>query len=606
METDVLIVGCGCSGLYCALNLPRDKRILMITSSDAESSDSYLAQGGMCMLKDDSDYDSYFEDTLKAGHYENDKKSVEIMIRSSRDVVKDLIETGADFKKDEQGNLTYTKEGAHSSNRIIFHEDVTGKEITSHLLERVRELPNVTLLENTRMLDIISYNNECLGAVIRKSDNSLMTVKADVTVLATGGIGGLYRHSTNFRHLTGDSIAIAVKHNVELKDINYVQIHPTTFYSKDEKDRSFLISESVRGEGAKLYDKNGDRFVNELLPRDLLTQAIYEQMKKDGTDYVWEDLRTIPEAELKSHFPNIVEHCRQQGYDVTKECIPVVPAQHYFMGGIKVDYESRTSMDRLYAVGETACNGVHGRNRLASNSLLESLVFAKRAAHNMIDSELADKLNASADAYVANMKLTDYEDENALNELYAKLVKDKIDEADGYFIYSSVSGKKMKKVFDTRKRASKKKAKKSTAKSTGDKTVTYTFKKRKSGTVYQYQIRAYKLVNGKKKVFCKSMVVYSVANNQSGKLTNVKNIKLKKKSYTLQVKQTAKIKAKYTAYKKNKKLYSRVKTFRYISSNTNVATVTKAGKIKAVKAGTCTIYVLAHNGVRKVVKVTVR
>lgn len=187
-----------------------------------------------------------------------------------------------------------------------------------------------------------------------------------------------------------------------------------------------------------------------------------------------------------------------------------------------------------------------------------------------------------------------------------KLSWNKIDEADGYFIYSSVSGKKMKKVFDTRKRASKKKAKKSSAKSTGAKTVTYTFKKRKSGTVYQYQIRAYKLVNGKKKVFCKSMVVYSVANNQSGKLTNVKNIKLKKKSYTLQVKQTAKIKAKYTAYKKNKKLYSRVKTFRYISSNTNVATVTKAGKIKAVKAGTCTIYVLAHNGVRKAVKVTVK
>ena len=187
-----------------------------------------------------------------------------------------------------------------------------------------------------------------------------------------------------------------------------------------------------------------------------------------------------------------------------------------------------------------------------------------------------------------------------------KLSWNKIDGADGYVIYSSVAGKKMKKVLDTRKRSSKKKAKKSTAKSTGAKTVTYTFKKRKSGTVYQYQIRAYKLVNGKKKVFCKSMVVYSVANNQSGKLTNVKKIKLKKKSYTLQVKQTAKIKAKYTAYKKNKKLYSRVKTFRYISSNTNVATVTKVGKIKAVKAGTCTIYVLAHNGMRKAVKVTVR
>ena len=187
-----------------------------------------------------------------------------------------------------------------------------------------------------------------------------------------------------------------------------------------------------------------------------------------------------------------------------------------------------------------------------------------------------------------------------------KLSWNKIDGADGYVIYSSVAGKKMKKVLDTRKRSSKKKAKKSTAKSTRSKTITRTFKKRKSGTVYQYQIRAYKLVNGRKKVFCKSMVVYSVANNQSGKLTNVKKIKLKKKSYILQVKQTAKIKAKYTAYKKNKKLYSRVKTFRYISSNTNVATVTKAGKIKAVKAGTCTIYVLAHNGVRKAVKVTVR
>ena len=166
------------------------------------------------MLKDDADYDNYFEDTMKAGHYENDKKSVEIMIRSSRDVVKDLIAAGADFKKDENGNLSYTREGAHSSNRIIFHEDVTGKEITSHLLDRVRELPNVVLLENTRMLDIISRDNECLGAVIRLEDGSIVNVKADVTVLAAGGIGGLYRHSTNFRHLTGDAVAAAIKHKL--------------------------------------------------------------------------------------------------------------------------------------------------------------------------------------------------------------------------------------------------------------------------------------------------------------------------------------------------------------------------------------------------------
>lgn len=430
MKTDVLIVGCGCSGLYLALNLPRDKKILMITKSVAENSDSFLAQGGMCMLKDESDYDSYFEDTMKAGHYENDKKSVEIMIRSSQEVVKDLIAAGADFKRDENGELAYTREGAHSSNRIIFHEDVTGKEITSHLLDRVRELPNVTLLENTRMLDIITKDNECLGAVIRLEDGSVVTVQADVTALATGGIGGLYRHSTNFRHLTGDALAVAMKHNVEIKDINYVQIHPTTFYSKSEKDRSFLISESVRGEGARLYDKNGNRFVNELLPRDLLTQAIYEQMKKDGTDHVWEDLRTIPEEELKNHFPNIVKHCYEQGYDVTKECIPVVPAQHYFMGGIKVDYESKTSMDRLYAVGETACNGVHGRNRLASNSLLESLVFAKRAAYNMIKKELTDVLEASAETYIAGIDESQYMDEEKLNAYYADIVRKKIDEAD--------------------------------------------------------------------------------------------------------------------------------------------------------------------------------
>lgn len=426
-KTDILIVGCGCAGLYCALNLPRDKKILMITKSDCESSDSFLAQGGMCMLKDDSDYDSYFEDTLKAGHYENDKKSVDIMIRSSQDVVKDLIDAGADFKRDENGNLAFTREGAHSHNRIIFHKDVTGKEITSHLLSKVKTLSNVTLLEYTKLVDIISNDNECVGAVIKSKDDTVTRVKADVTILATGGIGGLYRHSTNFRHLTGDSLAIAIKHGVELKDINYVQIHPTTFYSDKETDRSFLISESVRGEGAKLYDKNGNRFVNELLPRDLLTNAIYEQMKKDGTKFVWEDLRTIPEDELETHFPNIVKHCKQQGYDVTKECIPVVPAQHYFMGGIKVNYESHTSMKRLYAIGETACNGVHGRNRLASNSLLESLVFAKRAAIDCLQyKELTndDCINA-----INNCNIDNYNNDEKLSKEYAELVNNEIAKA---------------------------------------------------------------------------------------------------------------------------------------------------------------------------------
>lgn len=429
MQVDVLIAGTGCAGLYMALNLPRDKKILMITKADCESSDSFLAQGGMCMLKDESDYESFFEDTLKAGHYENDRKSVEIMIKSSPDIVKDLIEYGADFQKDEDGNLAFTREGAHSENRIIFHKDETGKEITSHLLERVRELDNVNIMEHTRLIDIISRDNKCLGAVIADSQGNITKVKAKSVVLATGGIGGLYRHSTNFRHLTGDALAIALRHGIALKNIDYVQIHPTTFYSEREEDRSFLISESTRGEGARLYDKYGKRFVNELMPRDLLTLEINRQMEKDGTSHVWEDLSVIPENELREHFPNIMEHCRKQGYDVTKESIPVVPAQHYFMGGIKVNYESRTSMESLYAIGETACNGVHGRNRLASNSLLESLVFAKRAAFDFMQNQY--KTNTKEEnEYFDGFNEYMYNDLDTLDMEYRKLVKEEIQKKD--------------------------------------------------------------------------------------------------------------------------------------------------------------------------------
>ncbi len=383
MRTDILIVGTGCSGLYAALHLPQDKKITLITKSDVESSDSYLAQGGMCVLKDQSDYEAYFEDTMKAGHYENDEKSVEIMITSSPEVVRDLVSYGVDFQKEEDGTFAYTKEGAHSEKRILFHKDITGKEITSHLYEEAKKRPNITIMEYTCLTDLVCENNVVKAAEVIYSDGTTETIYADYIMLATGGIGGRFRHSTNYRHLTGDAIALAEKYGIKCKNLDYIQIHPTTLYTENTRERSFLISESVRGEGAKLYNKNMERFVDELLPRDLLTKAIYEQMKKDGTDYVWEDLRPIPAQELEEHFPNIVAHCKKMGYDVEKECIPVVPAQHYFMGGIEVDHESRTSMDRLYAIGETACNGVHGKNRLASNSLLESLVFAKRAAKDI-------------------------------------------------------------------------------------------------------------------------------------------------------------------------------------------------------------------------------
>lgn len=394
-QTDVLIVGTGASGLFAALHLPKDKNILMITKDEVEHSDSYLAQGGICVLHDENDYDSFMEDTLKAGHYENRRESVDIMIRSSRGVINELIGYGVDFAK-KDGELDYTREGCHSRPRILFHEDITGKEITRNLLKAVQKLPNVTILDYTTMLDIIEENNTCLGVLVQDNkSNEYTAIKAKQVILASGGIGGLYKHSTNYSHLTGDAIAIALRHNIELENPDYIQIHPTSLYS-EKPGRSFLISESVRGEGAKLYGKDGKRFANEVLPRDLMTAEIKKQMKKDQMPYVWLDMTVLGQDEIRNHFPHIYEKCLEEGYDVTKQWIPIVPAQHYYMGGIHVDKYSKTTMENLYAVGETSCNGVHGANRLASNSLLEGLVFARRAAHE-ITNDLAKQVANDVD-----------------------------------------------------------------------------------------------------------------------------------------------------------------------------------------------------------------
>ncbi len=382
-KTDILIVGCGVSGLYCALNLPSDKSIVIVTKSEAPKSDSFLAQGGICVLRDESDHDAFYEDTMRAGHYENDPEAVDIMIRSSRDIIGDLVSFGVRFEKNGE-EFVYTREGAHSRSRILFHEDETGREITSHLLDEVRRRRNIRLIENYTMVDLLTENGECRGIVGHGEGGDYSAITADYTVLATGGIGGLFKHSTNYRHLTGDALALALKYGIALRHIDYIQIHPTTLYTK-KHGREFLISESVRGEGAVLLNGKGERFVNELLPRDVVAGAIFEEMRKEGSEHVWLSLAPIPTEEIKTHFPHIYEHCLAEGYDITKEPIPVVPSQHYFMGGIDVDAYSKTSMERLYAVGETACNGVHGRNRLASNSLLESLVFAKRAARHITE-----------------------------------------------------------------------------------------------------------------------------------------------------------------------------------------------------------------------------
>ena len=395
-QYDVIIVGCGVAGCFAALQLPKEKEILMIAKSELEESDSYLAQGGICVQKDEQDYDSFYEDTMRAGHYENKPESVDIMIRSSREVIDELIAFGVEFNK-KDGALVYTKEGAHSTHRILYHDDVTGREITSKLLARVKERENITVMAHTTMIDILCHDNCCDGLLVQLEDGTLQPVFAGNVMWACGGIGGVYENSTNFPQLTGDALALSLRHNIRLQNVDYVQIHPTTLFSR-KKERRFLISESVRGEGAHLYDKDGNRFVDELLPRDVVSKEIHKQMEKDQTEHVWLSFLPIEDIDITVRFPNIYRKCLEEGYDITKEWIPVVPAQHYFMGGVQVDSNSHTSMEHLYAAGETSCNGVHGKNRLASNSLLESLVFAKKAALHIINE--GDK---NADRFVSQL-----------------------------------------------------------------------------------------------------------------------------------------------------------------------------------------------------------
>lgn len=438
---DVIIVGTGVAGCFTALHLPSDMEILMITKGDLEESDSFLAQGGICVMKSDDDYESFFEDTMRAGHYENSAESVDFMIRNSQKVIEELIEYGVEFEN-SSGELTFTREGAHSTNRILYHDDITGQEITSKLLARVKERENITILTHTTMLDILCNNDTCDGILLKTDQDSLTAVFADNVMWACGGIGGIYNNSTNFSHLTGDALAISLKRNIKLRNISYIQIHPTTLFSKTN-DRSFLISESVRGEGAHLYDKNGNRFVNELLPRDVVSNAIFEQMKKDNTEHVWLSFMTIKDLDVRERFPNICAKCLEEGYDITKEWIPVVPAQHYFMGGVDVDLNSHTSMAHLYASGETCCNGVHGANRLASNSLLESLVFAKSAAVHITNNRtenascrFEDNLNLSIEklAVIYNLNPDEYKNteeytENNKKQILEAIQKDKKESA---------------------------------------------------------------------------------------------------------------------------------------------------------------------------------
>lgn len=376
--TDILIVGTGVAGLYSALNLRKDLKITMISKGKLDECNTNLAQGGICVARGYTDMDSFIEDTLKAGQYENNINAVKTLVEESIENVNNLCKLGVDFDKDKEG-LRYTREGAHSINRIVHYKDITGKRVEEVLLDNVKSKNNITIYENCHLIDVLKKDNICTGGICLKNKEQI-NIHSKVTILATGGIGGVFKNSTNQRILTGDGISIALKNGVKVKDLNYIQFHPTAFFTDSPNKRKFLISESVRGEGGRLLNCKGERFVDELLPRDVVTKHIYEEEKKNDSKNVYLDISFMPKDFLIKRFPNIYIKCLENGVDITKQPIPVSPAQHYFMGGIDVDLYGKTSLKNLYAFGEVCCTGVHGTNRLASNSLLEGLVFSKRGA----------------------------------------------------------------------------------------------------------------------------------------------------------------------------------------------------------------------------------
>ena len=382
MNYDVLIVGTGIAGLYTALNLRDDIRILMITKNSFRDCNSYLAQGGISTSLGLFDEENYFNDTVKAGNYHNDTKAVKLLIKNSIENINTLIKLGVPFDKTKE-KLNYTREGGHSEFRIVHVKDETGKSVTETLLNIVSKKRNITMLENTALIDLICKDNTCYGGILRDSQRTYK-VNSKFTILATGGIGGIFNSTTNVEYLTGDGLNISLKHNIEIKDMEYLQLHPTVLYEPDVKGKKLLLSESLRGEGGIIVNQNKEVFINPLLPRDIVSTSILNEISKTPTNpYVYLDMTKKSKEFLMYRFPFLYNECLKRGYKMDKDLIPIAPAHHYCMGGIKVDLFSRTSMNNLYAVGEASCTGVHGSNRLASNSLLEALVFAKQASENI-------------------------------------------------------------------------------------------------------------------------------------------------------------------------------------------------------------------------------
>ena len=389
---DVLIVGTGISGIYAALNLESSLKILMLSKRELTLCNSALAQGGVAAVMDskNDDFELHIKDTLIAGQYKNNLDNVKILVEQGpRDVERLVEKYGVDFDKNEDGSLALTLEGGHSRRRIAHHKDTTGKEIETNLIGQVSKLENVSVINNSVLCRLEKKDGVFFADVITTDNNQHEYYCADNVILATGGIGRVYNYTTNSAIATGDGIQLAFNLGAEIKNLSYVQFHPTAFADRKERE-CFLISEAVRGEGAYLLNCNKERFMpnyeperKELAPRDVVSKCIMEEQKKTGSDEFWLDISYKNADFIKNHFPMIYENVLKKGYDMTKEPIPIYPCQHYLMGGIAVNGNGATTVEGLYAAGECAHTGVHGINRLASNSLLEALVFSRLIAEDI-------------------------------------------------------------------------------------------------------------------------------------------------------------------------------------------------------------------------------
>lgn len=412
-EFDVVIIGTGLAGLYCALNLRGDLNILLITKTKINECNTYLAQGGITTILNENDKELFIEDTLKAGMYKNNRKMVEVVANEARENIDILQKLGVKFDK-KNNEFDYTSEGGHSKRRIVHCADKTGQQVFESVLSKVTSKRNITIYENTSLVDIIEENYICKGIIVIK-DGEVKSIYGKKIVLATGGIGGLFKKTTNQKTLEGIATAIAIRHYIEIKDTEFIQYHPTGFFNPESKEKCFLISESLRGEGAKLINIRGERFVNELLPRNIVTKAIFEEQIATNSDFEYLDISFKDEGYIKKRFPLIYKECKERGIDITKEPIPITPVQHYSMGGVLVNADSQTTMENLYACGECCCTGLHGENRMASNSLLEALVFSRRAAKHI------NKVINKKDVYKKNK---DYNINNRKIELLNKKNKE--------------------------------------------------------------------------------------------------------------------------------------------------------------------------------------